>query len=131
MKMLKILMAVILVLSVAFLLTQPVEARGHGGGHGGHGGHSSGHHSGSGHSSSHFGGHGYTAYRGFGGFGYGLGVYPYYYQDYYPYYTSYGNYDYNGYYDYNNAGRCWNAGHWENNPSGPKTWIPGEWFPCY
>jgi len=89
MRPLKRLTAVMLILSVAFLFVQTVEAADRGGGHGGHGG---GHYGGFGHGH----GHGF-----FGGFGYGWWGYPYwwdypyypysypYYPYYYPYYDPY------------------------------------------
>ena len=86
MKTLKTLMVVMLILSVAFLFVQTVEAADRGGGHGGHsGGHGGGHHGGFGHGH----GHGF-----FGGFGYDWWGYPYWWD--YPYYP----YDYPYYYPY-------------------------------
>ena len=79
-------MVVMLILSVAFLFVQTVEAADRGGGHGGHsGGHGGGHHGGFGHGH----GHGF-----FGGFGYDWWGYPYWWD--YPYYP----YEYPYYYPY-------------------------------
>jgi len=96
MKTLNTLTVIMLILSVTFLLTQPVEARDSGGGSGGHsgvhGGHGGDHHG----DHHHRHGHGF-----FGGFGYGWWGYPYwwdypywwwdypYYPYYYPYYDPY------------------------------------------
>ncbi|MGO8987283.1 MAG: hypothetical protein ACLQGU_22330 [bacterium] len=89
MKTLKTLMVVILVLSVAFLLVQPVDAQGHGGG--GHARVGGGYRGGF--------GHGY--YHGFyGRFGYGWWGYPYWWDyPYYPYYYPYSYPYYDPYYD--------------------------------
>jgi len=93
----KELIVVMLILSVAFLLVQPAEVRGHGGGHGGGGGGRGGGHYGG---YAHGYGHGYYGYHGRYGYGwrgyhYGWG-YPYWW-DYwwgYPYGWDYPYYPY-------------------------------------
>ena len=93
MKTLKTLMVVMLILSVAFLFVQTVEAADRGGGHGGHSGGHGGSHGGQG--GGHHGGFGHGHGHGFfGGFGYDWWGYPYWWD--YPYYP----YDYPYYYPY-------------------------------